>query len=467
MTNADHDYRDATGIVSGVLARSDVGNARRLVDWHHETIRRVSDMGAWFGWDGQRWARDHDGAHIRHHARLLAEELPETDAEDRRFKRNSLSAVGLSSAVRVAEADPLVTIHATQLDAHPHLLNVRNGVVDLRTGRIEQHQPDLLMSRICPAAADLQASHPAWDQFLTETFGGDAEMVAFVQRMFGLALIGDVREHVLPFLHGIGSNGKGVMMLVVSGLLGNADAGGYAVSAPDGFLMSRRDSVHPTEIARLRGARLVICSEQTGGKRFDEAKVKRLTGGDLLTGRFMRGDFFDFEPSHLILVASNHLPEVREGGPSFWRRVRLVPFEHVVPPEDRDAELHSKLLEQEGPAILGWMVRGAMQVYAGGLAAPQKVLAATDEYRISEDALASFIRDECHLSDYQHVRVSDFSSRFEQHCRELGVEAPSQKATTIRLAGEWKIRTGRSKKSRIYHGIGLLSTEEDDLRGDR
>jgi P4 family phage/plasmid primase-like protien len=113
------------------------------------------------------------------------------------------------------------------------------------------------------------------------------------------------------------SNGKGVFTLVLQGLLGDADNVGYAVSAPDGFLMTGRDGAHPTEIARLRGARLVVCSEQTSGKRFDESKVKRLTGGDVLTGRFMRGDFFDFLPSHLVWVLSNHLPAVREGARPF------------------------------------------------------------------------------------------------------------------------------------------------------
>lgn len=458
------DVRD--GAVASIVARTDAGNARRLVDWHAYTIRRVSDMGAWFRWDGQRWEKDHDAAYIRYRARLLAEELPEDDADAKKFKRNSLSAVGLSSAVRIAEADPLVTIRATDLDSHAHLLNTRSGIVDLRSGTIHAHKPEYLLSRICPTNVEMDGPHPRWDAFLAETFDSDAEMIGFVQRMFGLALIGDVREHVLPFLHGVGSNGKGVLLLVAQALLGNADNGGYAVSAPDGFLMSGRDNVHPTEIARLRGARLVVCSEQTGGKRFDEAKVKRLTGGDLLTGRFMRGDFFDFDPSHLILVASNHLPEVREGGPSFWRRVRLVPFEHVVPPEKRDGELDRKLVDSEGPAILAWMIRGAMRVYADGLAAPEKVLAATDDYRVSEDALASFIRDECFLGDHYHTRVPEFRVRFEHHCRELGVEPPSQKAVALRLASEWKIRSGRTKRDRLYHGVGLVSTEEDDPRGD-
>jgi P4 family phage/plasmid primase-like protien len=178
----------------------------------------------------------------------------------------------------------------------------------------------------------------------------------------------------------------------MQGLLGDADTGGYAVSAPDGFLTSGRDGKHETEIARLRGARLVVCSEQTSGKRFDEQKVKRFTGGDLLTGRFMRGDFFDFRASHLLWVLSNHLPAVREGGPSFWRRVRLIPFIHVVPEAQRIADLHDQLLEAEGPPILGWAVRGAVAVLDGGLADPEAVIKATKEYETNEDSLASFVQ---------------------------------------------------------------------------
>jgi putative DNA primase/helicase len=163
---------------------------------------------------------------------------------------------------------------------------------------------------------------------LAETFDKDAELISYMQRLCGLALLADVRDHVLPFLHGVGANGKGVLTLVLQGLLGDADAGGYAVSAPDGFLMTGREGKHETEVARLRGARLVV-------------------------RRANLGDFFDFPPSHLAWVLSNHLPAVREGGPSFWRRVRRIPFRHVVPEDRRIPDLHDQLLAEEGPAILG------------------------------------------------------------------------------------------------------------------
>jgi len=482
VTSADSTPRTLIGLQAAAVAeldhpvplrlvterdRTDDANALRLVDEHGDSIRRVADMSMWWRWDGQRWTRDHDCAHVREAARALARRLPQTDAREKAFKRNSLSAAGISGCVRVAETDPRISIRARDLDSHPLLLNTPTGVVDLRTGDLGRHDPALLLSRVTVVGADPGAAHSRWTAFLAETFDGDTELIGYVQRIAGLALIGEVREHVLPFLYGAGANGKGVLLLVLQGLLGSADLGGYAVSAPDGFLMAGRDGAHPTEIARLRGARLLVCSEQTSGRRFDEARVKRLTGGDVLTGRFMRGDFFDFSPSHLIVIASNHLPQVREGGPSFWRRVRLIPFTHVVPEPRRDPDLHARLLDAEGPAILGWMVRGAIAVLHGGLADPDRVRAATEDYRISEDSLASFVRDECLLGEAHWCEVGALRHQYERHAAEMGAEPLSAKALTMRLTSEYDVEQGRLSRPsrRIYRGIGLLA--HDDGAADR
>lgn len=301
--------------------------------------------------------------------------------------------------------------------------------------------------------------------FLAKTFEKDAESINYMQRLCGLALLGDVRDHVLPFLHGVGANGKGVLTLVLQGLLGDADAGGYAVSAPDGFLMTGREGKHETEIARLRGARLVVCSEQTSGKPFDESKVKRLTGGDVLTGRFMRGDFFDFIPSHLAWVMSNHLPAVREGGPAFWRRVRKIPFLHVVPEDQRIPDLHEQLLAAEGPAILGWAVRGAVKVIANGLNDPESVIKATREYEISEDTLASFVQDECLLAPAYWCKISDLRARYEQHCEEMGADPLSGKALGMRLTSEYPVTSGRHTQLKVRTYVGI--TPQDNDGGDR
>jgi putative DNA primase/helicase len=368
-----------------------------------------------------------------------------------------MSATGVSSAVRLAETDPRISIRAAELDSHPELINTPTGVVDLRTATVKPHDPNLLLTRITAYPVDLEAPHPRWDKFLADTFQSDLELVAYMRRIAGLALSGFVREHVLPFLHGVGANGKTVFANVIQGLLGEADLGGYALSAPDGFLMAGRDNVHPTEIARLRGARLAICSEQTSGKKFDETKVKRLTGGDVLTGRFMRADFFDFHPSHLILVLSNHLPAVGEGGPAFWRRVRRIPFLHVVPEDQRVPDLADQLLADEGPAILAWAVRGASEVLASGLADPPSVLAATEDYRVSEDTIASFVRDECMLGPGWWCKISDLRARYEQHCDEMGADPLSGKALGMRLTSEYPVTSSRHTqlKVRTYLGIGV------------
>jgi putative DNA primase/helicase len=452
------------------ITATDDGNALRLINQHGREVRRVADMHRRFYWDGKRWAMDHEDRFVRSAARELARSLPETDGASRSFKRNSMSATGISGCVRVAETDKRISILAAGLDAHPELINTPSGIVDLCTGAVKPHDPGLLLSRVTAYPVDVDGSHPQWSKFLAETFADDPELTGYLQRLAGLALLGNVRDHVLPFLYGIGANGKGVLTLVLQGLLGDADNGGYAVSAPDGFLMAGRDTVHPTEVARLRGARLVVCSEQTSGKRFDEPKVKRLTGGDRLTGRFMRGDFFEFDASHLVWVLSNHLPAVREGGRSFWRRVRLIPFRHVVPDDQQVKDLHEQLLAAEGPAILSWAVRGAVDVLANGLQDPAAVLQATREYEISEDSLASFVQDECLLGPTWWCKVADLRARYERHCREMGAEPLSAKGLGMRLTSEYPVTSGRHSqlKVRIYRGIQPLPDEQTDAEaGDR
>jgi putative DNA primase/helicase len=419
-------------------------------------------MRRWHHWDGQRWVKDDEGRTVRQHARELARTLPEDGRNASKFKYVSMSSAGLAACVRVAETDPRVSILAGDLDAHPELLNTPSGVVNLRTGETQPHNPALLLTRITNYGANPEAAHPTWDAFLTETFNGDQELISYMQKLFGLALLGIVTEHILVFLHGTGANGKGVLTLILLGLLGDADHGGYAVSAPDGFLMSGRDGKHETETARLRGARLLVCSEQSSGKRFDEAKVKRLTGGDVLTGRFMRGDFFDFTPSHLTWVLSNHLPEVKEGGPSFWRRLRRIPFLHVVPEDRRDSEKHAKLLDAEGPAILGWAVLGARDVLQNGLTEPESVKAATEDYQTSVDSLALFVQESCRRGVLLQCHTPDFRTAYEKHCAELGVEPLNGKALTQRLTAEYSVRSAKSNQRRVYKGIALIDEASED-----
>jgi P4 family phage/plasmid primase-like protien len=455
---------DSGGTFS-IYTQTDDGNALHLIDDHADKFRRVADMRRWFVWDGCRWALDHEDRAIRFTARDQARDLPNSTREQQSFKHISMSATGISGCVRVAETDKRTSILARELDAHPELINTPSGIVNLRDGTLRDHDPRLLLTRVTEYPCDLVATHPRWDAFLCTTFNDDQEMIGYLQRLFGLALLGRTHGEILPFFWGKGANGKTVIANVLQGLLGNADAGGYAVGAPDGFLMAGREGKHETEIARLRGARLVITSEQTSGRSFDEVKIKKLTGGDILTGRFMRGDFFDFPPSHLMLVLSNSRPEVREGGDAFWRRVRLIPFPHVVADDQQIKYFHDHLLAAEAPAILGWGVRGAVEVLTNGLQDPKKVIVATEEYRTTEDTVASFVRDHCLLGEFYTVRVAGLRRRFERHCRELGMkdtDVMSAKALTQRLTTEYPVTSGQGSKGvRVYRGIGLLDLDDE------
>jgi putative DNA primase/helicase len=227
-------------------------------------------------------------------------------------------------------------------------------------------------------------------------------------------------------------------------------------------IVSTARNKHETEVARLRGARLVVCSEQTSGKSFDEAKIKKFTGGDRLSGRFMRGDFFDFRPSHLIIVLSNHLPAVKEGVPSFWRRVRLIPFNHAVPEDQQVKNLDQILLKAEGPAILGWAAKGAIEVLVNGLQDPEKVIKATHNYEVSEDSLASYVQDDCFVGPAWHCQVSSFRSRYVQHCQQMDAEPLSARALSMRLVNEFGVTLGRSAKQRTYDGISYGKSEAGD-----
>jgi putative DNA primase/helicase len=460
--------REILADVVDIYSDTDDGNALRLIAQHGDRFRHVADMGKWHHWNGWRWALDHNDREIRETTKALARALPETSKPAKTFKHYSLAASGVSSALRLAATDPRISILANELDSHPELLNCPNGIVNLRTGELLKHDPALLLSRVTLHEVEIDGTHMLWDRFLVETFGGDQELISYIKRLFGLAVLGNVTEHVLPFLHGVGANGKGVLTLVLQGLLGDADAGGYAVSAPDGFLMGGREGKHETEMARLRGARLVVCSEQTSGKRFDEAKVKRLTGGDRLTGRFMRGDFFDFEPSHLVWCLSNHLPEVKEGGQSFWRRVRRIPFAHVVPEGQRDPELHNRLLAAEGSAILGWAVQGAVEVLARGLQDPASVVAATEEYELSEDTLASFVKDRCTRNPHHWITMADFRDAYLRYCDDAGIDHDSRlstKAIGSKLRAEFKVTEGKvsvPRQMKTYKGIGLAAVDAQE-----
>jgi putative DNA primase/helicase len=433
------------------------GMAQALVEHHGNELRYVPQRGKWLHWNGHQWEWD-DGERHRELAKQVARLLPAEEKDWKDFRRSCLSAAGTTGITRQAQSDHRVVAAFDALDADPWALNTPNGIVDLRTGRLGPSNPDALCTRSTAVPYDDTADLSRWHEFLTDTFGGDQHLIDYLQRLVGYSAVGIVGPHVLPFAHGSGGNGKGVFLEALAGVLGD-----YATTAPNGFLMQQPFPGHETELARLAGARMVICSEVNEDDRFDEAKVKALTGGDSITARFMRQDHFTFRPTHQLWLMGNHQPAVRAGGRSFWRRLRLVPFEREVPDDKVVDDLQGILVRDHGPALLAWIAAGAAAYAAGGLREPEKVKVATAEYAHDQDSVARFVEECGRLGGGEHVtiKVAVVRDAYEAFCHAEGM-----KPYTARRLGVEMERRGilliRSRSARLYGNFTLLADMDDE-----
>jgi putative DNA primase/helicase len=353
--------------------------AERVAREHAQRLRFVHKIG-WHVWDGHRWAVDGDGAAKRCATETLktalwqAVELP-TYERDELIKdvRRCETAAGLNGVLDIAESLRPLAVAPDTLDRDPYLLNTKDGTYDLRTHQLRPADPADLITKVTGCGLDPQADAGPWERFLAEVLP-DEQVRVFVRRLAGYALLGVVREHVLPVFHGTGANGKDTLL----GLLRRA-FGDYAIEADPELLVDRRGfGAHPTGQADLRGVRLATTSETDEGRRLATATAKRLTGGNQITARRMAKDFFSFSPSHTLVLVTNHLPKVPGGDPALWRRLLLVPFDVVIPPERQDVSLPDRL-GLSLPAVLRWSVAGYRDYCdRGGLVPPESVRLRTD-----------------------------------------------------------------------------------------
>lgn len=435
---------------------TDAGNARLLATEYSARLRYVPDAGRWVEWTGTRWEWAADDAPAIQAALDIADRLPTDNEQIRKHRIKSLGTRQLTNVVRLARTLPELRTPASEFDTHAWQLNTPGGVVDLKTGNITAATPHLYHSKQTTVAADLDTIPELWGRFLATTFGGDQPMIDYVQRLAGISLVGQVIEHVLPFLHGAGGNGKTVFLETITTLLGD-----YATEAPHGFLLAGRDR-HETELASLQGRRFVVAAEINEGTRFDEAKVKALTGGDKITARFMRQDFFTFDPSHTLWLMGNNQPKVESGGNSFWRRLRLIPFTRIIPETERIDNLQQRLVDEEGPAILAWLITGAVLYNRHGLNEPDSVKAATSTYRHEEDHLARFIEDTCIVGGGDHARVDTAELRriYDTWCRSENEHELNGTAFGRQLKQKFDVEVVRSRGRRYY--TGLMLQQHDD-----
>ena len=439
------------------LAQSEDGHSQALIAGWGDSLRYCPQLGRWLHWDGYRWHRQPAGGGMaREYAKVIARQYPDDWAA---HKKRSLSSSGTSACLSLTETDHRIAVNIDALDAHPWELNTPGGIINLRTGQLRPPDPAALHTRSTRVAPDRDADPSSWLEFLATTFQGDQAIIGYIRRLMGYACVGEVREAILPVFHGQGANGKTVLLETVQAVLGD-----YATVAPQKFLV-QGPGQHATEIAAIAGARLVIASETNEGERFDEAKVKILTGGDRIKARFMRQDEFTFKPSHLLVMMTNHRPEVGSGGTSFWRRLREIPFGHVVPEDARDPELTQRLTDRHGPAIMAWLAEGAAEYARDGLREPDGVKVATRAYEASTDTVGRFVDEMVILGGGDAVKVnySEVRDAYETWCRTEGETPVTTKALTTQLMGKHGIgRHKGAKGARFLTGMTMVGSATQD-----
>lgn len=424
---------------------------------HGERLRFVNAWGKWFEWTGTRW-QDENTLHVFDLARSVCRHAA-TEAKSPNAAFTLSKSATISAVERLARADRRHATTTDRWDADPWLLNTPNGVVDLRTGEMTPHRADLYMTKI--TAVGPGGECPRWVAFLRQVTGGDQEMVDFLQRALGYALTGITREHALLFIYGTGANGKSVLLNCVAGLMGD-----YATVAPmEAFTASVGDR-HPTDMAGLRGARLVTAQETEEGRLWAEARIKSLTGGDPITARFMRQDFFTFTPQFKLVIAGNHKPGLRNVDEAVRRRLHLIPFGVTIPAGDRDPFL-PEILKAEWPGILKWMITGCLKWQKIGLKPPPAVVEATAEYLEVEDSFSAWLAECCEPGAGGFEPSARLFASWSQWAHVAGEAPRTQKWFAEQMEARGYRRAKRSKgKVRGFTDITIVAANEQGAGKD-
>ena len=366
-------------------AFSDDALALRFIDQHKDTLRYVPSLGKWLRWDGKRWCFDERLiAHDRMRKICRAAAIECNQAKLAKLIASNKTA---AAAERFARSDQRIVATVDELDADQWLLNTPGSTIDLHTMEEWPHRQSDLLTKITGVAPDASCSTPVWDAFLARVTDDQPELSAYLQRVAGYSLTGSTQEHALFFLYGLGANGKTTFLNAIT-----ACAGDYHRTAPiETFTASSVDR-HPTDLAGLRGARLITAIETEEGRRWAESRIKSLTGGDKISARFMRQDFFEYTPQFKLIIAGNHKPGLKSVDEAIRRRFNLIPFTVTIPPDERDEALPEKL-KAELPGIMQWMIDGCVDWQERGLAPPEVVTKATAAYLEAEDALAAWIEE--------------------------------------------------------------------------
>ncbi|WP_436870179.1 phage/plasmid primase, P4 family [Staphylococcus shinii] len=439
----------------------DTGNAERLKDLFGENIRFNYTSNTWMYYDGKRWKHDDTGRmkiltdkvveNMKNEKLFVADGVDQEDMEKYRYRHWKDSRNHNKKVNMMKECEHLLPVTNETFDNDFNLFNVQNGFIDLKAGKLNDHERKNYFTKISHVEYTDKSDCPKWDEFLDDIFLGNQELVRFIQRAVGYSLSGHTSEQVLFVLYGNGRNGKSVFLDILNEIFGN-----YSTNIqPQAIMASKNQSDASPEIAKLDGARLVTTTEPNEGERFDEGLLKQLTGGDRVSARKLYENEFEFTPQFKLWMATNHKPYVRGRDEGIWRRFVIIPFDKQIPLHEIDRDL-TKKLKRELPAIMRWCVDGFLEWQRIGLSEPKIIKEQRDEYRVEMDSIASFINDCCELNPMQKIKSSEIFSAYDRWAKDNNQHIMS----STKFGREMAKRFNRKKYQGTNHYYGLNLTSE-------
>lgn len=432
------------GGAPGRRSLTDVGNGRRLIDAYQSLLRYTPGLG-WYSWSGIHWESDPENLALRELAKQMAagiaSEVVEYEEKEKnevlKWANHAKSTARMESAIKNATSDPRIAVRVHQWDNSPYLFGVKNGVVDLKTGKLLQGRPDLHITRTSPIAYTPGHSSSRWLDFLDFATGGDTELQDWLQRAVGYTITGLSTLDILFLVYGKPGSGKNTFVEAIVKMLGTKQ---YAFPMDSSILAQKDGMSSSTDMyhwAELRGRRMVWFDELPDGERIKENAIKKITGSSEISARSPGEKPFTFDAVAKPWITSNHRPIITDD--AMWRRLRPIPWMHV--PENPDPSLKEYLFDPEGglPAILSWAVDGAVKFLSApssdGLGWCKAVDEAADMYRKREDRIGKFISQELQETPGGSIPVRSLFAVYRMWAESRG-EKVFAMTTILKMLGE-------------------------------
>lgn len=445
---------------------TDTGNAERLCYYYGEDLHYCPEWNKWLVWDGRRWKPDDAKfTRINEIAKnavrkiILEQEMAAGEEEEKKIKgwaKASESAMARASMIKLAQSEPGVPVHPEDMDAKPWLFPVLNGSIDLKTGKIKDFDRADLITKLSKITYVKAAEHPVLDGFLQKNLRGNEKLIKYVRRMVGSCMVGARAECIFVFYGGT-KTGKSRFVEMVHRFMGD-----YAQVIPDKTLFVKKYGGEiPNDIAKLKGCRVATMSETNEGEWINEALIKKATGGDCFSARFLHGEFFDFTPEFKILLATNHRPNVK-GSPNdaIWNRIHIIPMNVFIPEKERDPDLVDKV-EAEFSGFLNWALEGCLEWQRIGLCPPEEVQAAVESYKADMDVLAQFFDERCNIAPEQRVKPPTLWNEYLSYCSEKRQRPYSERTFFKKLEEDGRFEKIKSGTS-YWRGIGLKFVRDEE-----